>query len=134
MISIQVSQVSLLELDMCTEFTPLSGQSQNSGRPLGERHASRRDVPRQGQAYRVMGILGLHVAIIYSEGRRSFQRLQREISQRSPLDRSVCSRESILPIHTAPFRQPSGNYIYHLDSYANVVCHRKVGSRSHPGE
>ncbi|OJT06470.1 Vegetative incompatibility protein HET-E-1 [Trametes pubescens] len=79
--------------------------------------ASARKTTRiEDEAYCLMGIFGVHMATIYGEGRRSFQRLQEEILGRTS-DQSLFAWGNVLPIRIAPFREQMSYSNYHQDSH-----------------
>ncbi|EIW59843.1 HET-domain-containing protein [Trametes versicolor FP-101664 SS1] len=67
--------------------------------------ASARKTTRiEDEAYCLMGIFGVHIATIYGEGRRAFQRLQEEILRRTS-DQTLFAWGNVLPIRTVPFQE-----------------------------
>ncbi|KAI0629459.1 heterokaryon incompatibility protein-domain-containing protein [Trametes polyzona] len=84
--------------------------------------ASSRETTRlEDEAYCLMGIFGVHMATIYGEGTRAFQRLQEEILRRTS-DQTLFAWGNVLPIRTAPFREQVSYTSYHHDSHIFAPC------------
>lgn len=76
-----LQEVTGIDIDVLLSLAPLPSIS--AAKRLS--WASRRETTRvEDEAYSLMGIFGVHIPIMYGEGRRAFRRLQEEIMKQSP--------------------------------------------------